>query len=291
MRHLVNEACSLPNAVALVLTTTCDQMRRAAEMVQHGCPLPVFLMNIPVTWQDPSKSRTYLSELSRLGQFLCELGGQQPAPALLSQTMASYEKSRDAVLQTRNRGSSRSFAEALAAFSGAGRRDQSVRELPLRTGGIPLALVGGPVTKDALQLLDLIDQYGGRVALDGTESGERSFPAHFDRRRLTSDPLAELVDAYFATIPMVFRRPNSAIYQWMSKEFAAHNIRGVVLLRHLWCDLWHAEVQRIREWTSLPVVDLDLSSDAAGPTERNRTRIQALLEAAQTRRESLRHKR
>ena len=44
-----------------------------------------------------------------------------------------------------------------------------------------------------------------------------------------------------------------------------------ILLRQVWCDLWHAEVKRLRDWLDLPLLDLDLNGD--DPVARNRTRV------------------
>lgn len=53
--------------------------------------------------------------------------------------------------------------------------------------------------------------------------------------------------------------------------------RAPDLLRQLWCDKWHAEVQRLREaLAGVPLLDLDL--DGNGVTPRYRTRLQAFLE-------------
>jgi hypothetical protein len=71
------------------------------------------------------------------------------------------------------------------------------------------------------RVFDVIEQSGGRVVLDGTESGLRTLPAPLQRRRLRDDPLLELMDAYFGAIPDAFRRPDTALYQWLTRELAA----------------------------------------------------------------------
>ena len=56
-------------ASALVLTTACDQMRYAAAVVERRSDCPVFLMNIPSTWQTPVAGKMYREELLRLGRL------------------------------------------------------------------------------------------------------------------------------------------------------------------------------------------------------------------------------
>ena len=54
-------------------------------------------------------------------------------------------------------------------------------------------------------------------------------------------------------------------------------MKGVILVRCVWCDLWHAEIHRLREWLAVPLLDMDL--DGEDPVNRCTTRIQAFLEA------------
>ena len=63
---------------ALVLTTVCDQMRYVAAMLEQRGSCPVFLLNVPSTWQTPAARQLYLDELRRLGRFLVQLGGKAP---------------------------------------------------------------------------------------------------------------------------------------------------------------------------------------------------------------------
>jgi benzoyl-CoA reductase/2-hydroxyglutaryl-CoA dehydratase subunit BcrC/BadD/HgdB len=127
------------------------------------------------------------------------------------------------------------------------------------------------------QILQTIADAGGRVVLDGTESGPRTLAAPFDRRRLRDDPLMELVDAYFGAIPDAFRRPDTLLYQWLERELAASAARGIIVWRYIWCDMWAAAGARLRETTGLPVLDLDVSGDEAA-IARTAGRIQAFME-------------
>jgi benzoyl-CoA reductase/2-hydroxyglutaryl-CoA dehydratase subunit BcrC/BadD/HgdB len=102
-------------------------------------------------------------------------------------------------------------------------------------------------------------------------------PRRFDPARMVADPLEELADAYF-DIPDVFRRPNHALYDWLGRELAARQVRGIIFRRYLWCDLWHAELQRLREWTALPVLEIDVAPDDLGASNRVQGRIEAFLE-------------
>ena len=152
---------------------------------------------------------------------------------------------------------------------------------PQDSSGIPLAIIGGPLMRQDFLLLDIIEQFGGRIVLDATETGERGLCAQFDRRRLRDDPFAELAGAYFNSIQDVTRRPNSGLYKWLKTEFAQREVRGIIFRRYLWCDMWHAELHRFKGWANLPVLDIDTAGDNEADRQRTANRIRAFLEMLQ----------
>ena len=243
------------DAAALVLTTTCDQMRYTAALLEQYDSCPVFLFNVPSTWQTPASGRLYGDELHRLGRFLETLGGKAPHKAELSQAMLAFDRQRNAKLWR---------------FTGGGNRS-----------GVPLAIIGGPLLETDDKLFEIIEHCGGRVALDGTEGGERTEPRPFDPARVALDPLAELADAYFGGIPDPLRRPNSPFYEWLGRKLAARRVRGIIFRRYLWCDLWHAELQRLRQRSALPVLEIDVGPDDTAAPGRVQGRIEAFLETLQ----------
>lgn len=248
MRAFVNDACASRNTAGLVLATVCDQMRRAKDHVEAFSRVPVFLLNVPSTWTTQAAQRLYRAELDRLGLFLVEQGGEAPSRTALCRAMIKGERQR-----------------------AAQRRPGTARQT-----GIALALLGGPLVARDLEILEAVTAAGGHVVLDGTENGERVLPAPFHPRRMCRDPLGELVEAYFKSIPDIFQRPNTRLYEWLRREIRAHGARGVVLLRHVWCDKWHAEVQRLKESLAVPLLDVDVDGDST--QVRNRTRVEAFLE-------------
>ena len=128
-----------------------------------------------------------------------------------------------------------------------------------------ILLLGGPLWRD-LRLLDAIEREGGEVVLDATEGGERTLPLPADRRALADDPLEEVVRIHFDGIPDAFRRPNSELYRWLRRELAGREVRGIVFRRHPWCDIWHAEAPRVREWAGVPVLEIDPTGEAGEET-------------------------
>lgn len=261
----MQELVESPTADGVVVTTLCDQMRRAAEVIQRDRPdRPVFLLNVPRIWQTPAGQGLYRDELLRLGRFLVRLGGQAPSDSRLCEVMLAGQARREAALAGGGDGE-----------SGAGRGDRP--ESTAAGTPVRLALVGGPLMREDRELLEMIRSAGGAVVLDATESGELTLPAPFDAERTRLDPLGELVQAYLGSIPHPSRRPSDALYEWLDRQFAARGVRGVVFHRYVWCDTWHGEAARLKEWCRLPVLDLDRGDDH-GAAGRCLGRIQSFLE-------------
>jgi benzoyl-CoA reductase/2-hydroxyglutaryl-CoA dehydratase subunit BcrC/BadD/HgdB len=237
---------------ALVLTTACDQMRYVAAVLQQRGGRPVFLLNVPSTWQTPTVRQLYLDELRRLSRFLVTLGGKSPSPDDLSRIMLDFDRARN----ENSRGPTACGASA----------------------EIPLAILGGPLLATDGDFFDLIERAGGRVVLDATEGSQRTSPRLFEPARVAADPLQELADAYFDGILDAFRRPNRRLYEWLGRELAARQVRGIILRRYLWCDLWHGEVQRLKQWSPTPVLELDVGPDDISSPNRMQGRIEAFLE-------------
>jgi benzoyl-CoA reductase/2-hydroxyglutaryl-CoA dehydratase subunit BcrC/BadD/HgdB len=253
-------------------------MRRACEL--SGLASDTYhLLNVPSTWMRASSLQLYMSELKRLGDFLISLGGNPVEADHLRDIMTDYQEKRDQLLACRDSVSPKAFSRAVAQFHLTGLVPELKFSARPQHKFVPIALLGGPLLSDDFNLFDIIEEAGGYVILDGTETGERTLPRPFHKKRLLEDPLLELSDAYFGSIPDAFKRPNTQLYNWIKKEIRDREIRGIVFIRNLWCDLWHGERTRLQEWLDLPLLDIDLNGEAS--YSRNRTRIHAFLEALQ----------
>ena len=274
--QVMHEAMCGLDAAAIVLTTSCDQMRYAAASLERRCDTPVFLVHIPATWQTRAAGELYKEELCRLGEFLVEVGGVPMTSEQTCAVMSAYDEVRASLRSTRPYLPSAAFARAVNDLR-SGKLDCDWDSTASSPRGVPLVLVGGPLPENDHELLEIIERAGGQVVLDATEGGERTLPIAFDRDAARADPLAELARAYFGAIPDVFRRPNDCFYDWLSEQMANRQARGILFRRYLWCDVWHAELQRMREWSPIPVLDLDVSDDDAD-WSRTLGRIEAFLE-------------
>ncbi len=267
---------SQPEA-AVVLPSHCDQLRRGFDALVSSGRQRVFLFNLPATWQTAAAGRMFRSEVERLGRFLRGLGGSAPAPELLRETMVQYRQARSRLLAGVDRCSARQFAEAAARFHWDGSVHLPDQPAPPMAHAIPLAIVGGPLPARQWDLLDAIEKAGGRVALNGTEAGERSLAA-LPLEDGPGDPLERLTQSFLEHCADVFQRPNTRLYAWLGERLGPRRVRGLVLRHYVGCDLWRAEAQHLREAFGLPVLLLD-ADETNGCAPRSLGRIQAFLES------------
>lgn len=263
-----------PDAAGIVLTTSCDQIRRQAELLAKATKRSVFLLHVPTAVEAPTALPLYREEILRLGRFLETCGGNTPSH--LAATMSRYDVARNKLRTSRNMLRGRSFSAALMRWQ---RGDWSVLDMlsPETTApsDVPLALVGSPLRESDLCLFDEIEAAGGQVVLDATTTGERSLPPPFDHKEMQEHPLDILLAAYLH-IPDAFQRPNTNLYQYLKTTFKIRGVRGVILRHYTWCDTWQIEAARLEEGTKLPILHLDVGEE--DDSTRQMGRIQAFLE-------------
>lgn len=215
---------------AIVMTTGCDQRRRAFEVVAAQAEVPCFLLILPSVWQTDSAFAQYQKELKRLGRFLEKLTGDSDIKEVIT----------------------------------------NGPDFVPRPDSIPLALVGSHGMTHDDELKGLIERLGGCVAVDTTEPWlDPATPM---------DTFDAMSRAYWAMMEDVFQRPNTRLYERLDRMIAQIPVAGVIVRRYLWCDMWHAEVHRIKAWSRVPVLDIEISSPAHTDQHRLATRIGAFME-------------
>lgn len=272
----VSQAKLNPEA-ALVFATTCDQLRRAFDAAVEDASRRCFSFNVPATWQTAASRVWFRAELERFGRFLERLGGRAPDAARLAAEMKQRDQQRQALRTAAGRWPAAEYAAAVAHFHWTGEAPSDKAALTKQLPGVPLALIGGPVGRPAMAL---IENCGGQVALDATESGERSLFPRLPDGDWSADPLGALVSAYLDHGVDVFQRPNSRFYAWLGERLATRRIRGLVLRAFVGCDLWRAEAASLREAFGLPVLVLE-ADENPGCEAREAGRLQAFVETLQ----------
>jgi len=277
--HVLAEYSNCP----VIMTTECDQMRRAFDVITQQRQTPAFLFNLPSTWQGSSAKKLYTAELRRLSRWLCSFSANMFSNDVLAETMLQYNNKRGSILAAKNSLTPRQFSEAIATFNNSP-DEFSLTNIPSHktdANGAPLAILGGPLLGHDFEIFDIVENCGGHITLDATETGQRTMPDTFNADKTETDLLAELTRAYFDHIPEIWQRPNVRLYEWLRTNIEQYNIRGIIFRRFLFCDLWHGELHRIREFTKLPVLDIDVSPPATAIDERTKYRIQAFMETLQ----------
>lgn len=259
-----------------VVANTCDQMRRIAEFVEADSVLPIFRLDVPAVWTDAESHAYYSDELRRLRAFLARCGGSPCDDGKLVAALRGEQRTRERIRAAEGAIDSLEFAGMLERYYAIGAAPAVVAEAVGKR--VPLALVGGPIPKNGGWLHKSVEDFGGRIVVDASETGTRTFPGKFDERRLRENPLGELADKYFGAIPDIFQRPNTQLFEYVRDRIIAAFVRGIIFVRHTWCDLWHAELARFREWTKLPVLDLELDGEQIR-AKAGRTRIAAFMES------------
>ena len=162
-RGFAGSALGFDDAAGIVVTTASDQMRRISEWLAERSERPVFLMNVPSTCTTSARE-LYASEVRRLGAFLEALGGASPSDEKLARVMMDKEAARAT--------ESRDPPQPHLAKGGRGQASlaKGGRSGPVHGEGgkVALAVVGGPLLEEDLELFEMIARAGGRVVLDGT---------------------------------------------------------------------------------------------------------------------------
>jgi benzoyl-CoA reductase/2-hydroxyglutaryl-CoA dehydratase subunit BcrC/BadD/HgdB len=246
-RGWISKALTEINVSGIILAQTCDQLRRAFEIVCAHTHVPCFLFNLPATWQTVQARLLFRDEIRRLSRFLVELGGREPSAQDLMEQMTKDQN------------------------------DAAPEMILKQSGKIPLALAGPHGTAGDSVWLEVLAEADAGILVDCS----KQMSPVFDRRAVGQDPFSELSDACFDAIHDVFQRPNSRFYQKLDRALQKREVKGLIVCRYLWCDLWHAEIHRLKQWSPVPVLDLEIGNSPRDERHRLATRIQSFVEMVQ----------
>jgi len=277
-RAFVNDVAASKDVDGVIVTTMCDQMRRIFDLLVRRIDVPAFLLNVPSTWQTAAAQRLYLDELKRLGRFLVRLGGREPDRKGLTDAITQCSIGKELVDLYPVITPPESLIGPLLCVMQQVRHslDAESRRYAEDARGVPIGVIGGPLMERDQVLFRVIRECGGETAFDGTETGYRTV-RNLDSRHLSGNPLEDLAEAYFR-LPDPSRRPNGEFYKWLKDKAACRDVRGLLLHHYVWCDKWHAEFERIKEWTKLPTLRLDSEGEGEMNSLRVRNRIHAFVE-------------
>lgn len=255
----------------IVFTTACDQMRRAADATASSGGKHAFLFSLPATWQTSAARKLYHAEVARLGKYLESLGGHTPGEEELMREIRRSEAQR----AHRRR--------ILEAGSSSDR-------------GVPVALVGGPLLPSQWSLFDAVEAAGGRVVLNATEPGERSGllnQAEALRETVYAAagaplPALEMLIAEMLAVHFRSDRDESRVVLGGLVQEATRRVEAVVVSRIPGASHCAWEGAYLREHLAadlgVPAVEIEVPPVCDALLPALRTRLQAVLEIAQSRR-------
>ena len=267
-----------------IIVSTCDQVRRTAEVIEHDLVRPTLLIQYPMLDKDTSRQH-FMREAKVLVKQLC-------AFAHTSFSLDSAVRSS----MTRNRNAERMRALYLSAGVSAVLLHQlsalhAVADpeafsafldtyIPLADTRIPtrrILIIGSPILEEDTALLSLLDQRGAYGLSTGSTGLSHFFSiGHPDTRTEDAFIEASLTRFLEHTTP-VGVRPNTRLYEHIANLIETWKPDGIILKTLSFCDLWFTEKVRLRKTFDLPLLVLEtgFGDGAHGQIE---TRVDTFLE-------------
>lgn len=298
VRHTLNRLLDgdLAFIDALLLTNSCDHLRRLADLcvVKHVVPFCHYV-DVPHLNNDAALARM-IAQLRELRQRLDSFFGVVITDDQLARAVRLYNQTRRLLSRAsalraddppRLTGSEL-LAMAVAAASMPKDRFNSLLErrlAQLENGnaaadgrGPRLMIIGGSLDDPAY--LEVIESLGARVVADQLCWGAKTFSNQTDehgdpleaiaRRMLDHSPCPRMLGDYpkrLATVTQTARQ---------------YRVDGIICERLKFCDLWGGEIEMlrrsVREQLQLPFLVLERDYLTASSIGQLRTRVQAFLE-------------
>ena len=147
-------------------------------------------------------------------------------------------------------------------------------ELPAAKPRAKVVLIGGPVCAEDSAVFEVLEAHQiGVVPL--TCTGLNAIETRFDPIGGSwREVVRHIAKSAFHGPACIRQRPNTRVYERLSHALTTPGVRGVILKSLKFCDLWHAEKERMRAAVGLPFLALDAGFSAA-----ERERVQSRLEA------------
>ena len=258
---------------------TCDQTRRSPEQITASSR-PRVALHIPSAIHAPAAADFLASEYRRLAAFFARHDGSVlPHPESLREARRRLAEQRAIlsahVSSTTAAGAARQFAH-FPNFN-------ATTEPACSAGGPGIVVLGGPLARHDLRMLDRLEQFGLQIVSHGYDRGPRTWPAPPHEKSRGEDPWLELARAMLAR-PDVFQRPAHDLHQWLEKTCRQTRAAGILCISHRWCDLWRGEFARIRDANSiymrsrLAVLEMESADTGDGFDASRSTRLEAFAE-------------
>lgn len=280
----------------IVLTNSCDHVRRLHDVLEAARPLPfMHMLGVPHKAGTAAAARRFRHELEGLCRALEEAFGTAITQERLGDSMEMYATTRTLLSSLYELRKAEEpplgGAEALAVLVAGGslprqrynmllvRLLEELRGRPGLSDYRARLMIAGSGGCDDPAWLGIIEGLGGLVVTDSLCTGSRTF--RFETRP-ADDPLLELARAYLER-PSCARTTDRVAErsEYMTTMAREYDVDGVVFQRIRYCDLWGGQlltVRRALEEARIPMLELEREYGPGGEAQLT-TRIQAFLES------------
>jgi hypothetical protein len=249
----------------LVLTTSCDQLRRAAEWLNEDAR--VFLFNYPSTIH---QDRLLEAEKARLLKWVQRLpgrprensacailprSGHEPPTPMLRRPGLAWPSTLNPEPFACTTGGFASTSDTRTQGQQDARREDEMEKLSI-------GVLGGHFCGDQQSVVRFFEKRGIHISLWGCESGE--------------------------WVGDVFQRPNDGFYEQVQARIAERRLDGLIVVRTTWCDVWRLACVRLQEIVKVPVLEWVMDGQFQGqsfPDGASTTRLEAFCELVRARSE------
>ena len=273
-----------PSLSGVVLTTSCDAMRRLADALTLSSKLDyLYIIEVPRASTE-SASSYFRHQLSLFRDSLKQRFGVRIDDEIIWKEIRAYNRRRDILrsiflrLLDEGRGMG-SFLPLLDRFFAGEEVEQTEEKAVIASSardveaGPSLLLSGSRI--DQRELILLIEELGGRISALDLCNGERGFDFRIPEEG--DDPLIALASGYLSRPPCARMGDITRRMRYLKELSLKRKVVGVIYHTIKFCDTQAYDLPLISSELALPLLHLetDCSSSFWGQL---RTRIQAFIE-------------
>ncbi len=276
----------------ILVGAVCDTNRHVLDIWAHRKVVPYLrLLRTPST-ANPAAWSFYAADLRRLAEELGRMGGQRVTEQRLWESIGLYNENRSLMEKFRHSRQALGISaeDALYVFASSlvmpvEEHNSLLRSLlegpaqaPGSASGTPGVLVSAMNLNMALDLIRLVEEYGGQVVADDLSHSARY---GLSKIALEGEPFLALAKGYLRRVPT----PGIYSFQERAEDLAEQmrlsGARGLIYLVQLYCDAFAMEYAILKErfdlW-GIPHMRLEAEDNPASLQQLN-VRVQSFLES------------
>lgn len=276
----------LGRASLIAAVATCDMMRRTLDTIRKEFDIPVFTIHAPATMSENTR-KFFISQMQGLVKEIYSFTGEKFDTGKAVSYFRDRKKCAEKLYRLSLSGDTQytilSGLMHLFNFSSPKRLDhfldEIIEDIPGEKPKMRILLVGSALCTEDNQVPRLIGTNGtGLVNL--TCGGINQLEGYLNASapgRGTAQCIAKFAEIILDAPQCIRSRPNNAVYDRIKSYTTKTGVDGVILKTLKFCDLWHTEKERMREFLGVPFLVLD--TDYSGSSDESlKNRIDAFIE-------------